>query len=121
MTTVPNKQTGLILDRSGTSHLKQSFPVWEPGPHEVLIKNVAVASNPKDWKSPIMYDDYTYIEGNDVAGEIVKLGEGVQEMGLNVGQRVAAVTRMATRENKVIPTFLYGTYSGQVSVLYSRR
>lgn len=27
--------------------------VWEPAANEVLIKNVVVASNPKDWKVPL--------------------------------------------------------------------
>ena len=101
---VPDTQTGLIRDVNGAGHLK-SFPVPEPGSNEVLIRNVAVASNPKDWKYPIRLNDYTYIEGNDVAGEIVKLGEGVT--GLKAGQRVAAFTRMATKQNKVRNTLLF--------------
>ena len=94
---VPDTQIGLIRDEDGTSHLK-TFPVPEPGTNEVLIRNVAVASNPKDWKAPMMVKDFTYIEGSDVAGEIVKLGEGVT--GLKVGQRVAAFLKMMSG-NKV--------------------
>lgn len=34
----------------GRSHQLREFDIPIPGPGEVLIKNVAVASNPKDWK-----------------------------------------------------------------------
>jgi len=101
MSTLPDRQIGVLRDESGAGHL-QTFPIPEPAPGEVLIKNVAVASNPKDWKYPLWQKDYSYIEGNDVAGEIVKLGEGVSD--LKVGERVAAFTKMATKQNK------YGAY-----------
>ena len=63
-----------------------------PGPHQVLIKNAAVAMNPVDYKIqssnaltsfPIKYPN---ILGCDVAGIIVEIGEDVR--GLEVGQRV---------------------------------
>ena len=95
---LPDTQIGLIRDESGKGHLK-TLPIPEPGPNEVLIRNVAVASNPKDWKYPFWHNDYTYVEGNDIAGEIVKLGEGV--VGLAIGERVAAFTKMATKQSKV--------------------
>ena len=41
----------------------------------------------------------TYIEGNDIAGEVVKVGPGVTEF--KGGERVAAFSKMATKENKV--------------------
>lgn len=98
---LPRNQIGLVRDENGVGHLK-GFPVPEPGPNEILIKNVAVASNPKDWKYPRMGNDYTYIEGSDIAGEIVKVGEGVSD--LKVGQRVAAFTKMATKQSRVRST-----------------
>lgn len=93
-----DRQIGVIRDESGTGHLK-TFSIPEPEANEILIRNVAVASNPKDWKYPLWGIDYSYIEGNDVAGDIVKLGEGVKD--LKVGQRVAAFTKMSTKQNKV--------------------
>ncbi|KAL1738964.1 chaperonin 10-like protein, partial [Schizophyllum fasciatum] len=58
-----------------------------PGPGEILIKNVAVAANPKDWKAPqwIYAPNEGYVEGNDVAGTIAALGEDVTEF--TPGQR----------------------------------
>ena len=40
-----------------------------------------------------------YIEGNDVAGTIVAVGEGVSEY--EIGARVAAFTKVGTKDNKV--------------------
>ncbi|TDL25370.1 GroES-like protein [Rickenella mellea] len=91
---------GLLSTKNGVE--LQSFPVPAPAPNEVLIKNVAVASNPKDWKYPIWVADYAAIEGNDVAGYIESVGEGVT--GFKKGDGVAAFSKMATKENK------YGAY-----------
>ena len=99
----PSKQLGVLASR--TSYILQEFPVPEPGPGEVLIKNVAVASNPKDYKLPKDVPDYAFIEGNDVGGYIVKVGEGVTEY--KGGERVAAFTIMRTKDNKVLTRIEY--------------
>src|SRR3954464_8556156 len=49
-----------------------------PGPDEVLIRNVAVASNPKDWKISKI-GAFEGIEGNDVAGYVEAVGANVTE------------------------------------------
>ncbi|KAI0752213.1 GroES-like protein [Irpex lacteus] len=70
MSTLPDKQIGLL---TANGEIKfQEFPVPSPGPNEVLVQNVAVASNPKDWKVPKWIENYSGVEGNDVAGYIVK-------------------------------------------------
>ncbi|KAH8112258.1 chaperonin 10-like protein [Phellopilus nigrolimitatus] len=101
MTNLPSTQLGVLTTRS--SNVLQTFPVPSPGKNEVLVQNVAVASNPKDWKIPTRFDSYAFIEGNDVAGNIVKVGEGVTEY--KGGERVAAFTKMGTKDNK------YGAYA----------
>lgn len=95
---VPSTQLGVIVSNDGSAKL-ENIPVSSPAPGEVLIKNVAVASNPKDWKIPGRFPKYAFVEGNDIAGTIVKVGEGVVEyIG---GERVAAFTKMAKQDNKV--------------------
>ncbi|KIY45727.1 GroES-like protein [Fistulina hepatica ATCC 64428] len=108
-TDIPSTQFG-VLTNAKSSKLQQ-FPVPAPGAGEVLIQNVAVASNPKDWKIPNFQPGYEAIEGNDVAGIVVAVGEGVSEY--KVGSRVAAFTKMATRDNKVRSTAesYYGAYA----------
>lgn len=70
------------------------------GDDEVLIKNVAVASNPKDWKMA-KFGIFEGVEGNDVAGHIAGVGSSVKS--LTIGDRVIAFTRMATDDK-------YGAY-----------
>lgn len=90
-------QIGVLSTKS--TRTLQKFPIPEPGPGEVLIKNVAVASNPKDYKFPTRFDAYSSIEGNDVAGTIAAVGEGVTKF--KVGDKVASFSKAGTRENKV--------------------
>ncbi|KAI5122327.1 hypothetical protein M0805_002494 [Coniferiporia weirii] len=110
-------QLGVVVTKDGGKLQTVSIPT--PGPGEVLLKNVAVASNPKDGKVPsltreqlkLYFDvdpgedaaEYAFVEGNDVAGLVVGVGEGVTEY--KAGDRVVAFTRMATRQNK------YGAYA----------
>lgn len=96
MSSLFTKQLGILA--TPASFTIQEFPVPSPGAKEVLIKNVAVASNPKDHKLPAD-NDYAFIEGNDVAGFIAAVGEGVSEY--KPGDRVAAFTKMRMKDNKV--------------------
>ncbi|KAF7973887.1 hypothetical protein HWV62_14018 [Athelia sp. TMB] len=85
-----------------TSRVLTKLPVPAPAAHEVLIRNVAVASNPKDWKYPIWYPGWESVEGNDVAGYIEEVGSGVAL--LKAGDKVAAYTKMRTAQK-------YGGYA----------
>jgi len=68
-----------------------SIPTPEPG--WVLIKVVYAGSNPKDWKVPEwMPDPIPRNQGNDIAGFVEAVGEGVTEF--RVGDRVAAFLNM---------------------------
>ncbi|KAI4524234.1 GroES-like protein [Schizophyllum commune Loenen D] len=100
--TIPQTQTAVLV--GWTERKLTTVPVGKPGAGEVLIENVAVASNPKDVKLPkILYKEgEAYVEGNDVAGTIVAVGEGVSEY--EIGARVAAFTKVGTKDNK------YGAY-----------
>lgn len=79
-------------------------PIPKPGPHQVLIKVVLSGSNPKDWKVPEwMQDAAPMNQGDDIAGTIHALGEGVEEF--KVGDRVAAFHEMLS------PHGSYGEYA----------
>ncbi|KAJ9477057.1 Protein TOXD [Pseudozyma hubeiensis] len=67
---------------------------------EVLIKNVAVASNPKDWKMA-KWGIFEGIEGNDVAGYVEAVGTDIKDF--SKGDRVIAFTYMAKADK-------YGAY-----------
>ncbi|UZJ50704.1 hypothetical protein CBS101457_000024 [Exobasidium rhododendri] len=79
-------------------------PAGEPelGERELLIRNVAVGSNPKDWKLS-HYGMFEGIEGNDVAGFVERIGTKVTEFKL--GDKVGAFTPMYTHDK-------YGAYQG---------
>ncbi|KAH8111492.1 hypothetical protein DFH11DRAFT_1613583, partial [Phellopilus nigrolimitatus] len=70
----------------------QSLPVPAP-----------VASNPKDWKYPEWQNNHSYIEGNDIAGFVAAVGPSVTEY--KGGERIAAFTKLETKENKVRASF----------------
>ncbi|KAK1229506.1 hypothetical protein PQX77_007429 [Marasmius sp. AFHP31] len=63
--------------------------IQAPGVGEILVEVKAAALNPVDWKIQkygIFLQKYPAIVGTDIAGDVVKLGEGVE--GFNVGDRV---------------------------------
>lgn len=62
----------------------------EPGPHEVVVKNHAVAINPLDWKMQAgsYVDKFPMIIGTDIAGEIYEVGSKVKNF--KIGDRVLA-------------------------------
>lgn len=67
-----------------------------------FFTDVAVSSNPKDWKLPYYLDPYAAVEGNDVAGLIEEVGEGVTDY--KKGDKVAAFSKMRTADK-------YGAYA----------
>ncbi len=76
--------------KKGASIKIKSATYTAPGANEIVIKNGALAINPSDWLLQDMGDtfglEYPMILGNDVAGEVVEVGEGVTHV--EVGDRV---------------------------------
>ena len=57
----------------------RDLPIPSPGKDEVLVKNSYCSSNPKDWKVPEWVPERAAVEGNDIAGHVSAVGEGVTE------------------------------------------
>ena len=87
----PHNVAAWALKAKSRPLVVDSAPYTSPPKDCVTIKVIDVAVNPIDW---IMQDDdlfelnYPNILGQDVAGEIVEVGKGVDEF--KIGQRVIA-------------------------------
>lgn len=87
----PTQQRALVLLQKDSDFvLDSSIPIPEPGREEVLVKIKSAALNPVDAKMRkfgLFYGSgYPAILGMDIAGDVVKLGEGINK--LQVGDRV---------------------------------
>ena len=68
-----------------------SAPYTSPSKGEVTIQVIDIAVNPIDWilqETDMFGSTYPAVFGCDVAGEIVEVGEGVDDF--HTGQRVIA-------------------------------
>ncbi|KAF9555139.1 GroES-like protein [Agrocybe pediades] len=89
---LPTTQKALVLEQKYADLvLKDDVEVYEPGRGEILVKIHATSLNPVDWKIQkkelgMFEEKFPFILGTDIAGEVVKLGEGVLEF--KVGDRV---------------------------------
>ncbi|KAI8972240.1 GroES-like protein [Trametes punicea] len=84
-------QKALLLPAEGGQYYVGGVPVPRPGPGEILVKVMAAALNPIDWKITIPPDsalikEYPFITGTDGAGIVVEIGEGVT--GVKEGDRI---------------------------------
>ena len=78
--------------RKGTNIEIVDSPVPKPSKGQVLIKVVYSGSNPKDWKYPELVKEGETNQGDDIAGTIHEVGDGVSEF--KVGDRVTAFHQM---------------------------
>ena len=76
-------QKALYLPESGGKWYVGEAPVSKPGPQDVLVKVLATALNPVDWKlvsDPFLtslIQEYPFISGTDGAGIVEEVGEEV--------------------------------------------
>jgi len=79
------------LDAVGKTFRVGPIDTKSPGKGEILIRNKAVAINPVDWKvqdTGLFVQSWPMILGEDLAGEVVEVGEGITRF--KPGQRVLA-------------------------------
>lgn len=82
--------------------------IWDvdiptPAPAQVLIRVVVSGTNPKDWKLPKWQPDNVMNQGDDIAGYVETVGEGVRNF--RKGDKVAAFHEMLS------PHGSYGEYA----------
>lgn len=75
-------QKALLLPaKQGKWELGES-PIPKPGPDEVLVKIIATALNPVDWKIQVLgyfASEFPFISGTDAAGIVEEVGEQVTD------------------------------------------
>lgn len=87
-------QKALWLPEVGAEFRLGKTDIPEPGPGEVLIKLEATALNPLEWKTQqsgfFMVKEYPAIVGEDGAGVVQKVGDGVT--CLSQGDKVSVLS-----------------------------
>ncbi|KIJ59659.1 hypothetical protein HYDPIDRAFT_183963 [Hydnomerulius pinastri MD-312] len=88
-------QKALWLTKVGEPLTIGQNTIPEPGPGDILVKNESVSLNPMDWIFPkvgfYMMKNFPVVIGEEGAGVVVKLGEGVTNLA--VGDRVYYATK----------------------------
>ena len=84
-------QKALFLAEKQGSFVLGTREIPSPAAGEILVQVKAAALNPVDWKIQkthfeFLVEKYPAFLGSDIAGDVVKLGEGVK--GFSVGDRV---------------------------------
>ncbi|KAF8072227.1 chaperonin 10-like protein [Lyophyllum atratum] len=82
-------QKALLLESKQGQFVVRDRHISKPGPGELLVKVLATALNPLDWKIQkygFYVTEYPAVLGADAAGEVEEVGEGVT--AFSVGDRV---------------------------------
>lgn len=99
---VPRNEAAWLVARQDVLQVGPA-PYPEPGAGEIVVRNHALAVNPVDWIVPYLgglplfpWIKRPFILGSDLAGEVVAVGSGVEEV--KVGDRVLAMAAGAARQ-----------------------
>ncbi|KAH9967149.1 chaperonin 10-like protein [Russula dissimulans] len=84
------KQTAVVIQQDGSVAL-QEIAVPKPGPNEILVKVVAAAQNPTDWKTALMAKRAGSVAGCDFSGIVEEIGSNVPAGLRSIGERVAGL------------------------------
>lgn len=115
---IPAIQRAIVQAASaepGTLELCANQPVPQILPEQVLVRVVAVALNPCDWKMPTNIPCPGAVDGSDYSGIIVKIGEAARSH-LKIGDRVAGAQHASNPSNPRSGTFTeyIAVYSDQL-------
>ncbi|KAF4346019.1 oxidoreductase [Fusarium beomiforme] len=94
-------------------------PIPTPGEGELLVRNMAVAANPSDWKVQslgILITEYPAVLGSDLAGIVDSVGPGVTRF--KAGDRVVAFATGVIQRNSDKAAFQTYTLVDEVSTTH---
>ncbi|KIW09310.1 uncharacterized protein PV09_00225 [Verruconis gallopava] len=86
-----SNKAALLIAAKARPLVIENVPLMKPEKNQILIKSAAVAINPVDWMVQdmgIIIQSYPIVLGEDVAGEVVEVGEEVSRF--KPGDRVIA-------------------------------
>ncbi|KAJ5163874.1 Nitrilotriacetate monooxygenase component A/pristinamycin IIA synthase subunit A [Penicillium coprophilum] len=88
-----SKMKEAVVDKN-TSVIIRDVDIPTPGHGQVLIRVVVSGTNPKDWKLPIWQPENVMNQGDDIAGYVEAVGEGV--LNFRKGDKVAALHNLGS-------------------------
>ncbi|KAI5120953.1 hypothetical protein M0805_001658 [Coniferiporia weirii] len=101
----PLKMKAIISVSLGNVELDE-VDVPRPGLNEILVKVVATAQNPTDWKTADKYALPRTIMGCDYSGIVEELGSEVFDGTLKVGDRVAGFVHGGAHRNGAFSEYI---------------
>ncbi|KAI0292281.1 chaperonin 10-like protein [Russula brevipes] len=84
----PTIQKAIVVQQDGSVALRE-IAVPKPGPDEILVKIVAAAQNPTDWKTAQYGKRAGSVSGCDFSGIVEEIGPNVPPGLRLIGERVA--------------------------------
>ncbi|KAH9160766.1 zinc-binding oxidoreductase ToxD [Lactarius sanguifluus] len=82
----PALRRAVVVQQDGSVALRE-IPVPKPGPDDILVKVVAAAQNPTDWKSAQHGKRAGAVSGCDFSGIVEEIGSSVPQGLRSVGER----------------------------------
>jgi NADPH:quinone reductase-like Zn-dependent oxidoreductase len=99
----PENQAAWLTASKATPLEVGPAPYTHPGPGQLVVRNAAIGINPIDWLKQFLGENilphirYPTVFGEDIAGTVVEIGEGVTRF--RVGDRVLAVAGLIPSNN----------------------
>jgi NADPH:quinone reductase-like Zn-dependent oxidoreductase len=93
----PTVQKAVIIQQDRSVALRE-IAVPKPGPDEILVKVVAAAQNPVDWKTALYGKRAGVVSGCDFSGIVEEIGSNVPHGLRSVGERIAGLVHGGARQ-----------------------
>jgi len=84
----------------------QDVDIPIPGVGEILVKVIAVAQNPSDWKTLLLHENRGNVIGSDYAGIVAQIGPGVESGLRAIDERVAGTIHGGVGRNGAFAEYL---------------
>ncbi|KAI0050797.1 dehydrogenase [Auriscalpium vulgare] len=104
----PLKQKAVVVGENGTAVLTE-INVPKVGPGQILVKVIAAAQNPSDWKTAKFAQAMGAVLGVDYAGVVEEIGPNVPAGLRYVGERVCGFVKSGLGPTGAFSEYLVGS------------